>query len=166
MLPGPAVPGCSLVSFHFLWAILCPQAVNTHTLSLPPSSGILEIKEETSYLRLTPLCIYIPAEKINVRGVSQKGRERRLNMSPPPPFRDGIYVSFVHISRRGKKAPESCSEFPYWNEEAGLEEIYWVRLKCFYVVARFSANFSENCSEADSGRLWGSRGKFKNEQAF
>ena len=27
MLSGPAVPGCSLVSFHFLWAILCPQAV-------------------------------------------------------------------------------------------------------------------------------------------
>ena len=27
MLPGPAVPGCSLVSFHFLWAILCLQAV-------------------------------------------------------------------------------------------------------------------------------------------
>ena len=27
MLPGPAVPGCSLVSFHFLLAILCPQAV-------------------------------------------------------------------------------------------------------------------------------------------
>ena len=27
MLPGPAVPGFSLVSFHFLWAILCPQAV-------------------------------------------------------------------------------------------------------------------------------------------
>ena len=27
LLPGPAVPGCSLVSFHFLWAILCPQAV-------------------------------------------------------------------------------------------------------------------------------------------
>ena len=28
MLPGPAVPGCSLVYFHFLWAILCPQAVH------------------------------------------------------------------------------------------------------------------------------------------
>ena len=27
LLPGPTVPGCSLVSFHFLWAILCPQAV-------------------------------------------------------------------------------------------------------------------------------------------
>ena len=26
-LPGPPVPGSSLVSFHFLWAILCPQAV-------------------------------------------------------------------------------------------------------------------------------------------
>ena len=24
LLPRPAVPGCSLVSFHFLWAILCP----------------------------------------------------------------------------------------------------------------------------------------------
>ena len=23
LLPRPAVPGCSLVSFHFLWAILC-----------------------------------------------------------------------------------------------------------------------------------------------
>ena len=27
MLPGSAVPGYSVVSFHFLWAILCPQAV-------------------------------------------------------------------------------------------------------------------------------------------
>ena len=27
MVSGPAVPGCCLVSFHFLWAILCPQAV-------------------------------------------------------------------------------------------------------------------------------------------
>ena len=27
MLPGPTVPGYSLVSFHFLWAILCLQAV-------------------------------------------------------------------------------------------------------------------------------------------
>ena len=27
MLPGPAVPGCCLVSFYFLWAILCTQAV-------------------------------------------------------------------------------------------------------------------------------------------
>ena len=28
LLPGPAVPGSCLVSFHFLWAILCPQAVH------------------------------------------------------------------------------------------------------------------------------------------
>ena len=28
MLPGPEVPGCCLASFHFLWAILCPQAVH------------------------------------------------------------------------------------------------------------------------------------------
>ena len=38
---------------------------------------------------------------------------------------------------------------------------YWVRLKGFFVVARLSAIFSENCSEADSGRLLGSGGKFK-----
>ena len=44
--------------------------------------------------------------------------------------------------------------------------MYWVRLKGFYVVERFSANFSENCSEAGSGRPWGSRGKFKTVQAF
>ena len=31
MLPGPAVPGCCLVSFHFLWAILCPQAVDRNS---------------------------------------------------------------------------------------------------------------------------------------
>ena len=44
--------------------------------------------------------------------------------------------------------------------------LYRVRLKGFYVVVRFSAYFSENCSEAVSGRLWGSRGKFKTMQAF
>ena len=33
LLPDPAMPDCSLVSFHILWAILCPQAV----LSFPPS---------------------------------------------------------------------------------------------------------------------------------
>ena len=27
MLPGPAVPGCCLVSFHFLWDILWPHSV-------------------------------------------------------------------------------------------------------------------------------------------
>ena len=27
VLSGPAVPGCSLFSFHFLWVILCPQPV-------------------------------------------------------------------------------------------------------------------------------------------
>ena len=29
MLLGSAVPGSSLASFYFLWAILCPQAVKT-----------------------------------------------------------------------------------------------------------------------------------------
>ena len=29
MLPGPAVPGCCLVSFRFLWAILRPHPVQT-----------------------------------------------------------------------------------------------------------------------------------------
>ena len=43
---------------------------------------------------------------------------------------------------------------------------YWVRLKGFFVVARLSAIFSENCSEADSGRPWSSRGKFKTVYAI
>ena len=29
MLPGPAVPGCCLVSVHFLWAILSTSTVHT-----------------------------------------------------------------------------------------------------------------------------------------
>ena len=32
MLPGPAVPGCCLVSFHFLWAILRPHPVLSQPL--------------------------------------------------------------------------------------------------------------------------------------
>ena len=34
------------------------------------------------------------------------------------------------------------------------------------MVARFAANFFENFSEAVSGRLLGSRGKFKTMQSF
>ena len=34
LLPGPAVPGSCLVSFHFLWAILCPQAVHCVKLGI------------------------------------------------------------------------------------------------------------------------------------
>ena len=33
MLLGSAVPGSSLVSFYFLWAILCPQAVGSYSIS-------------------------------------------------------------------------------------------------------------------------------------
>ena len=33
LLPGPAVPGGSLVSFYFLWAILCTQAVHRRRTS-------------------------------------------------------------------------------------------------------------------------------------
>ena len=47
LLPGPAVPGSCLVSFHFLWAILCPQAVlisnqilSNLLMKLPPWSWV------------------------------------------------------------------------------------------------------------------------------
>ena len=39
MLLGSAVPGSSLVSFYFLWAILCPQAVHC------TKSGIISTNE-------------------------------------------------------------------------------------------------------------------------
>ena len=48
MLPGPAVPSCTLLSFHFLWAILCPQAVVLVTLSdnhIVVNRGKLSTKE-------------------------------------------------------------------------------------------------------------------------
>ena len=40
MLPGPAVLGCCLVSFHFLWAILCPQAVQAVILDTNGSKTV------------------------------------------------------------------------------------------------------------------------------
>ena len=42
MLPGPAVPGFSLVSFHFLWANLCPQAV--HAVYIQEVCFLTEVK--------------------------------------------------------------------------------------------------------------------------
>ena len=50
MLSGPAVPGCTLVSFHFLWAILCPQAVvyRPIILFLVPRPALLHHKYRTS----------------------------------------------------------------------------------------------------------------------
>ena len=60
-----------------------------------------------------------------------------------------MMVLFLNITKRNKNSRN-----------------YWVRLLGFYVVERLSANFSENCSEADSGRPLGSRGKFKTVQAF
>ena len=35
MLPGPAVPGCSLISFHFLWAIHPIRPVRDGGLDTP-----------------------------------------------------------------------------------------------------------------------------------
>ena len=52
MLPGPAVPGCCLVSFHFLWAILCPQAVLVMQKPLNIWSFLLKIN------LLTPSCCW------------------------------------------------------------------------------------------------------------
>ena len=37
LLPSLAVSGCSLVSFHFLWAILCLQAVQKCSMFWPES---------------------------------------------------------------------------------------------------------------------------------
>ena len=41
LLPGPAVPGCSLISFLFLWTILCPQAVSYNLLLSMAINGII-----------------------------------------------------------------------------------------------------------------------------
>ena len=39
MLPGPAVPGCCLVSLHFLCYILCSRSVLTFSGEVPSTGG-------------------------------------------------------------------------------------------------------------------------------
>ena len=46
LLPGPAEPGCNLVSFYFLWAILCTQAV---LINLAGETLCLKPKRRRSY---------------------------------------------------------------------------------------------------------------------
>ena len=46
--------------------------------------------------------------------------------------------------------------------EAVSNSIYWVRLKGFYAVGRFTANISENSKQADSERLSGQRREVQN----
>ena len=41
MLPGPAVPGCSLVYFHILWAILSTSTVDIHISKAIPGMEFL-----------------------------------------------------------------------------------------------------------------------------
>ena len=48
MLPAPAVPGFSFVSFHFLWAILCPQAVHTCLWDIMISFGKAALSPQLS----------------------------------------------------------------------------------------------------------------------
>ena len=64
MLPGPAVPGCSLVPFHFLWAIIYLQAVyclsplslqNLYCLSANFLHFLTPPRLQTSYIYGSPL---------------------------------------------------------------------------------------------------------------
>ena len=54
LLPGPAVPGCCLVSFQFLWAILCPMLCQTtmvtRTRPVSTVSAIVKTKLERMLL--------------------------------------------------------------------------------------------------------------------
>ena len=40
MLPGPAVPGSCLVSYHFLWAILSTSTVHNICLQVEVRAGV------------------------------------------------------------------------------------------------------------------------------
>ena len=53
LMPGPAVPGCSLVSFHFLWAILCPQAVHKSAYKV-----MYHWKKLQPYIRFLLYCMH------------------------------------------------------------------------------------------------------------
>ena len=49
MLPGPAVSGCCSIFFHFLWAILCPQAVQYRHLTQPDKPVRSSMTRHLSY---------------------------------------------------------------------------------------------------------------------
>ena len=71
LLPGPAVPGCSLVSLHFLWAILCPQAVQI-TVDESNRGMTLESLEIGGWLLLHSLLCA-------TNGASQKMKHSSIN---------------------------------------------------------------------------------------
>ena len=50
--------------------------------------------------------------------------------------------------------------------ELCCQMIYWVRLKGFYAVGRFTANISENSKQADSVRLSGQRREVQNRPSL
>ena len=70
MLLGPAVPGCSLFSFHFRWAILCPQAVDGFAgkcvTEWNRTMALLE-GENNALLMLSKSCSRETAEPLNAK---------------------------------------------------------------------------------------------------
>ena len=55
MLPGPAMPGCRLVSFHFLWAILWPHPICFDLLRQPVTAPFgARFADPTSFFYICP----------------------------------------------------------------------------------------------------------------
>ena len=83
LLPGPAVPGCSLVYFHFLWAILCPQAVALSELTLVSSSFVFDF-----CLFMSPIYRYFSAAQSVItcdKGSRLKNMKCLLKDAAPTP---------------------------------------------------------------------------------
>ena len=89
MLPGPAVPGCCLVYFHFLCAILCPQAVQAKSTRDSTKPTIL-------------------LEPHNLLTFGQSGNRAERSELPRSILRNG--ASFPECSEMNFRWPKSKSE--------------------------------------------------------
>ena len=81
MLPGPAVPGYSLVSFHFLWAILYPQAVQVGLAVEYRNAMLHEVSSSLPHSRMWTVCWFRAISRIH-RGRGAGGRGHPDNALP------------------------------------------------------------------------------------
>ena len=83
MLPGQAVPGCSFISFHFLWAILCTQTLPNLLLFVSLAHGSDLANQEISALKTKLKAMFQEIQKKSANDIPQQ-------QAPPLPGRMNI----------------------------------------------------------------------------
>ena len=81
MLPGPAVPGCSLVSFHILWAILSTSTVEHCYSKYTLIVSFLETCPARSFIQHLPPVSPFSILFINCKVTQHESRDAALSLS-------------------------------------------------------------------------------------